>query len=62
MGRLINHSARRNNLITKSFYIDDKPVLCFFAKYDITEGTELLYDYGDRRKEALSSHPWLVES
>ena len=26
---------------------------------DVAEGTELLYDYGDRSKESLQAHPWL---
>lgn len=60
-GRLINHSAKKANVITKSFNIDNKPTLCFFAKTDIAKGVELMYDYGDRRKDALDSHPWLIE-
>ena len=26
----------------------------------VSEGEELLYDYGDRSKESLKAHPWLA--
>ncbi|XP_014217201.1 histone-lysine N-methyltransferase set-1 [Copidosoma floridanum] len=59
LGRLINHS-RKGNLISKIIDVDDKPRLVFFAKAEIPIGTELLYDYGDRNREALKHHPWLA--
>ncbi|OQR68483.1 N-lysine methyltransferase SETD8-like [Tropilaelaps mercedesae] len=59
LGRLINHSIRSANLKTKSATIGGIPRLVFVAKRDIRAGEELLYDYGDRSKESLQSHPWL---
>lgn len=60
LGRLVNHSRSSNNLITKSVSVDGRPHLILLAKKDIAAGTELLYDYGDRSKEALANHPWLA--
>ncbi|XP_022689700.1 N-lysine methyltransferase KMT5A-B-like [Varroa jacobsoni] len=59
LGRLINHSIRSANLKTKSVTIGGIPRLIFVAKRDIIAGEELLYDYGDRSKTSLQSHPWL---
>lgn len=59
LGRLVNHS-KKGNLRTRTFLIEDSPHLIFFASRDIQPGEELCYDYGDRRKEALESHPWLA--
>ncbi|XP_018569296.1 N-lysine methyltransferase KMT5A-A-like [Anoplophora glabripennis] len=59
LGRLINHS-RNGNLVTRTVLVDGKPRLALLARADIREGEELLYDYGDRSKEALEHHPWLA--
>lgn len=59
LGRLINHSIKGANLKTRSVKIGGKPRLIFLAKRDIRSGEELLYDYGDRSKLSLQSHPWL---
>lgn len=59
MGRLINHSRTHANLITRVIPVHGIPRLVFFAKGDIEEKSELLYDYGDRRKQAQQFHPWL---
>ncbi|XP_006820126.1 N-lysine methyltransferase KMT5A-like [Saccoglossus kowalevskii] len=59
MGRLINHSKTLANLTTRQIAIDDKPYLIFVAKRNLKLGEELLYDYGDRSKTSLESHPWL---
>ena len=59
LGRLINHSRMHPNLTTRLKVVCGKPRLVFFAKKDIAEGTELLYDYGDRRKIVQKFHPWL---
>ncbi|XP_003740543.1 histone-lysine N-methyltransferase set-1 [Galendromus occidentalis] len=59
LGRLINHSIKGANLKTRSVKIGGKPRLIFLAKRDICSGEELLYDYGDRSKVSLQSHPWL---
>lgn len=60
MGRLVNHSRKIQNLVTKTVEVDALPHLVLLAKRDIKEGEELLYDYGDRSKEALEHHPWLA--
>lgn len=60
-GRLINHGNKSANLVTKVVEVDGLPRLCFFATGDIEAGEELLYDYGDRRKDAIISYPWLSE-
>ncbi|PRD26481.1 UNVERIFIED_CONTAM: pr-set7 [Trichonephila clavipes] len=59
LGRLINHS-KKGNLKTQSIYLKENPHLAFFACRDIEPGEELCYDYGDRSKQALKSHPWLA--
>ncbi|KRZ50610.1 Phosphatidylinositol 4-kinase alpha [Trichinella nativa] len=60
-GRLLNHSAKDPNVKSKIVNIDDNPRIIFVAKRDVEIGEELLYDYGDRRKDAIRAHPWLVE-
>lgn len=59
LGRLVNHS-RSNNLITKTLVIDEKPRLVLIAKLNITAGTELTLDYGDRSRKSIKAHPWLA--
>ena len=59
-GRLINHSKLTPNCKTKVVMLGDTPRLILVAKTDIVAGTELLYDYGDRRKESLKANPWLA--
>ena len=59
LGRLLNHS-RNGNCRTKLVDIGDRPYLILVAKRDIELGEELLYDYGDRNKDTLHSHPWLA--
>jgi len=61
-GRLLNHSCKTPNCVTKVVMLpnQDEPRLILVAKQDIEEGTELLYDYGDRSKESLKAHPWLA--
>jgi histone-lysine N-methyltransferase SETD8 len=39
--------------------IKDQPHLIFVTTRDIKIGEELAYDYGDRSKDAVQSHPWL---
>ncbi|KAJ3603997.1 hypothetical protein NHX12_028738 [Muraenolepis orangiensis] len=58
LGRLINHS-KTGNCQTRLHDIDGKPHLILVASRDIDSEEELLYDYGDRSKAALSAHPWL---
>merc|ERR1719507_37412 len=59
-GRLLNHSRVTPNCVTKVVMLGDTPRLILVAKHDIADGTELLYDYGDRSKESLKAHPWLA--
>ena len=59
LGRLVNHS-RNGNLTTKAVEVEGKPHLVLVAKKDIDADTEVLYDYGDRSKQALEHHPWLA--
>ena len=60
LGRLINHSRQRPNLKTKVLEVEGKPRLALMALKEIEQGEELLYDYGDRSKEAVTAHPWLM--
>lgn len=59
LGRLVNHS-RNGNLITKTIEVNHEPHLVLIAREDIEPGTEITYDYGDRSKESLRHHPWLL--
>ncbi|KAL7671978.1 hypothetical protein ACOME3_006876 [Neoechinorhynchus agilis] len=60
LGRLINHSRYKFNLITKVISINGRPRLLLIANRRIEIGEELLYDYGDRSKASLREHPWLA--
>lgn len=59
LGRLLNHSKTIGNCHTKIIDVKDHPYLILLASRDINKGEELMYDYGDRSKQALASHPWL---
>ena len=43
LGRLINHSRKEANTLTKSFEVDELPRLGFVASRDIHLGEELQY-------------------
>ena len=60
LGRLINHSRREGNTLTRVFEVDGVPHLGFVASRDIHLGEELQYDYGDRRTNTVKSFPWLA--
>uniref|UniRef100_A0A914W6J2 [histone H4]-lysine(20) N-methyltransferase n=1 Tax=Plectus sambesii TaxID=2011161 RepID=A0A914W6J2_9BILA len=62
LGRLVNHSARKPNLKTKVIEIKSIPHLVLIAKRLIEVDEELLYDYGDRTRDAVENNPWLTES
>lgn len=62
LGRLVNHSARKPNLKTKVIEIKSVPYLVLIAKRRIEVDEELLYDYGDRTRDAVENNPWLTES
>ena len=57
-GRLINHAVN-GNVESKVVKIDEKPVIIFLAKKDISAGVELCYDYGERSKSIVNANPWL---
>ena len=59
MGRLLNHSRTAPNVVTRLVEVDKKPYLCLMAARDILIGEELQYDYGERNRPAIDSHPWL---
>ncbi|XP_020915878.1 N-lysine methyltransferase KMT5A-A [Exaiptasia diaphana] len=58
LGRLLNHSVN-GNCTTKVISIKEDPCLILIAAKHINPGEELLYDYGERNKDAIASHPWL---
>jgi len=59
LGRLVNHS-RWGNLHPRTVEVKGRPRLVLVAKQHIPQGEELLYDYGDRSRDALKNHPWLA--
>jgi len=59
LGRLINHSSKSGNCQTKLQSVGDTPHLILVASRLITAGEEMLYDYGDRSRDAIAAHPWL---
>lgn len=61
LGRLFNHSKLGGNCHTKLFEMNQKPYLILVASRDIEIGEELTYDYGERNKVAIESHPWLAQ-
>lgn len=61
LGRLLNHSKTGGNCRTQLIEIDSKPHLILVAARDINPGEEMLYDYGDRNKSSIQSHPWLAK-
>ena len=58
-GRLLNHSKTAANVVTKLVAVQDQPYLCLLAARDISVGEELSYDYGERSRSIVESHPWL---
>ena len=63
VGRLLNHSRLEPNLIPKIFVDDDETAhVIFNALHNIQPGVELLYDYGDRGKNSVKNHPWLMNT
>ena len=47
--------------MTKTIDIGDRARLILVAGRDIEVGEELVYDYGDRSKEAIENNPWLKD-
>lgn len=62
LGRLVNHSRKRPNCKMEIFPHKNKPYLILTAIRDIEPNEELLYDYGERNKEAIKANPWLEDS
>ena len=60
LGRLLNHSVN-GNVESKLVNISNRPVLVLVAKTDIPSDSELCYDYGERSKDIIESHPWLAQ-
>ena len=59
IGRLVNHSRKLYNLLTKVMEVGGQPRLFLMAAKDIPAGTEVLFDYGDRARDTLKDNPWL---
>jgi len=59
LGRLVNHSAKEPNCVTRISDVKNTPHLILVAARDISVGEELLYDYGDRSRLAVEANPWL---
>jgi len=59
LGRLVNHSAKDPNCVTRILEVKNVPHLILVAARDISVGEELLYDYGDRSRHAVEANPWL---
>ena len=61
LGRLVNHSRLKPNVIVKIVASDSRPYLCMFAATEIKSGQELLYDYGERSKANRENFVWLKQ-
>lgn len=65
VSRYINHSRKRPNLMPrlkmKMVAGLERPHIIFKAKVDLEPGMELLFDYGDKRREVVAANPWLLE-
>src|SRR4051794_37436814 len=62
LGRLVNHSRLKANVIVSRVFDDiNQPRLMFRSARRIEAGEELLFDYGDRDKESVQANPWLDE-
>lgn len=59
-GRLLNHSCNPN-LKPIIHVINETPRFFFVATKDIASNTELVWDYGERRKAVLLKNIWLTK-
>jgi len=59
LGRLINHSKLHPNVKPKVVIYNGSPRIIFISTCDIPKGQELLYDYGERRRDVIAKNPWL---
>ena len=60
-GRLINHSVKKANIEMKVMTLTGKPQVVFVASTLIDPGSEILYDYGERRQEVIAANKWLLQ-
>ena len=44
----------------KLWILKENLIFVLFARKEVNVGDELLYDYGDRRKEVLEANAWLA--
>ncbi len=63
-GRYVNHSRSDPNMNAKLIQTlgetgGKEEHLCFVAKRDIEVGEELLFDYGERRRDVCNHFHWL---
>ena len=58
MGQLINHSKPQANVVPRQIVISGKLRLFFLAKRDINTNEEVVYDYGERRKDIVDENPY----
>ena len=61
ISRYINHSRKRPNLVPRLKVVQGVPRIIFKAKMDLEPGTELLFDYGDKRRDVVDANTWLLE-
>ena len=59
LGRLVNHSRTKANLLPKPEIVNGVPRICLYAKKNIDANVELLFDYGDRTQASLKANPFL---
>ena len=62
MGRFVNHCSKGNrNIEPRLKLIEGTLNVIFKTIKDIEIGTELLWDYGERRKDIIASFPFLAK-
>ena len=63
ISRYINHSRKHPNLVPrlKTGGPGNIPRIIFKAKVNVEPGVELLFDYGDTRRDVVDANPWLLE-
>jgi len=59
LARLINHSRSSPNMKVEFIAAPTRIHVCFFALRDIRAGEELLFEYGDKRRDVVRALPWL---
>ena len=60
-GGLLNHSRKAPNLGWSTKFYDGTWYVAFYALTKIPAHTELLWDYGEERKDIIDANPWLKE-